>query len=290
MLPGQTKSSFTRSGRALAAGEAEDKSGIHVNVVTGLVKSLSDAPGKLNFVVSPELVEITITPTIPIKEKHATFSGLVKLAPDSDQPSKDGKPIKPNDAFGVGPVGIANDNFVPKFDVSIVLKNPDPEDEEDGPLITLQCVRMLSNAPNSFWQKIGFDGHGNPQLSDPLKNTAIPDVIMGYRIVPVVLNPQHTLPINIEYLQYTISPNIQHFAWSTAYVPTSDGFTDRQTVENTIMSSTAQANRAALLPVLNRYIPDIATTVDLDGMTDSTHAALLSEPVLRLLGEEKAAA
>ncbi len=291
MLPGQSKSSFTRSGRALADGEAQDRSGIHVNVVTGLVKSLSDAPGTLNFVVSPEAVEITVMPTIPIKEKHATFSGLVKLAPESDQPSNPdtGQPIKPNDAFGVGPVGVANDNFIPTFAISIALKNPDPADEEDGPLITLQCVRMLSNAPNALWEKIGFDSHGNPQLSNPLSNTSIPDVVLGYRIVPVVLKPKHTLPINIEYLQYTISLNIQHFSWSTAYVPTSDTFTD-QTVETTIMSPTAQANRAALLPVLNRYIPDIATTVDLDSMTDSTHAALLSQPVLRLLGEEKAAA
>jgi hypothetical protein len=195
----------------------------------------------------------------------------------------------PNEAFGVGPVGMANDDFIPTWSISITPKNPTLDAEADGPLITLQCIRILSNAPNSLWQKIGFDSHGTPQLNDPLNDTAIPNVVMGYRIVPVVLAPDHTLPINIEYLQYTTSPNIQHFDWSTAYVPTSDDFAD-QTVEDTIMSPIAQANRAALLPVLHRYIDDIATTVDLASMTDSTHAALLAEPVLRLLGEEKVAA
>jgi len=295
MLPGQTKSDAKRRRMAALAGApragnaATDDSGIHINVQNGLVKSLTDEAGKLNFVVGPEAVEITVMPTIPIKEKHATFSGLVELAPEKDQPKdKNGQPIKPNDAFGVGPAGVANDNFIPTFEMSITLDNPEADDE--GPLITLQCVRMLSNAPNALWKKIGFDSHGNPQLGDPLKDTGVPDVIMGYRIVPVVLDPQHTLPIYLEYLQYTISPHIQHYAWSTAYVPTTDDFTPSQTVETTIMSPTARANRAVLLPVLNKYIPDIATTVDLDTMTDSTHAALLAQPVLRLLGEEKAAA
>lgn len=291
MLPGQTISSFAPAGKALARDELPDVSGIHVNVPTGLVKSLSDAPGTLNFIVSPETVEITVTPTIPIKESHASFGGLVKLAPEKDQPvDSQGQPITPNEAFGVGPVGIANDDFVPTFNLTVSLKNADAEAGEDGASsITLQCVRILSNAPNSFWRKIDFDRHGNPALGDPLNDTAIPDVVMGYRIVPVVLAPDHTLPINLEYLKYTISPNIQHFAWSTAYVPTSDDF-GGQTVEDTIMSAKAQANRAALLPILHQYIEDIATTVDLESMTNSTHAGLLAQPVLRLLGEERAAA
>jgi hypothetical protein len=288
MLPGQTASSFTSPDRTLADGGPQDVSGIHVNVVSGLVKSLSDVEGKLNFVVSPEAVEITVTPTIPIKESHASFGGLIELAPEKDQPSDDhGNPIKPNEAFGVGPVGVSSDAFTPTFSIKIELKNLDADAKLDGPLITLQCVRILSNAPNSFWQKIDFDGNGNPALGDPLKDTAIPNVVTGYRIVPVVLKPDHTLPINLEYLQYTISPDIQHFAWSTAYVPDTDEFTG-QTVEETIMSTTAQANRAALLPILHQYIADIATTVDLDSMTNGTHAALLAQPVLRLLGEEKA--
>ena len=190
MLPGQTPSSLAPQ-RAKLAGSVnvQDKSGIHVNVVTGLVKSLSDAPGELNFVVGPEAVEISVTTTIPIKESHASFSGLIKLAPESDQPSgQDGKPIVPIEAFGVGPVGVTDDNFIPTFTMAIALKNPTAA-EEDGPLITLQCVRILSNPPNSLWRKITFDGHGNPELNDPLNDTAIANVVMGYRIVPVVLAP-----------------------------------------------------------------------------------------------------
>ena len=293
MLPGLTPSSFGTPGepRLALAGSAaaNDGSGIHLNVTSGLVKTLSDDPSTLDFVVNPEAVEITINTTIPIKENHASFDGLVELAPEQYQPKgADGQPIKPNDAFGVGPVGVTNADFIPELTVSIALTHP-PAEAEAGAQITLQCVRILSNAPNALWQKIVFDGNGNPLLSDPLSDTAIPNVVMGYRVVPVPLAPDHTLPINIEYLKYTIAPQIQHFAWSTAYVPTSDDFTN-QSVEDTIMSPTAQANRAALLPALHRYLPDLATTVDLDDMKDSTHAGLLSQPVLRLLGEEKIAA
>ncbi|KVC62208.1 hypothetical protein WI72_10490 [Burkholderia ubonensis] len=294
MLPGLTPASFgapDASRRTLAASAAQkDVSGIHVNVTSGLVKSLGDDPSALDFVVNPEAVEITINTTIPVKEKYARFDGLVELAPEQYQPkAPDGQPIKPNDAFGVAPVGVANDDFIPTLTVSIALTNNPDTLAEVGAQITLQCVRILSNAPSALWQKIAFDSHGNPVLTDPLTDTAVPDVIVGYRIVPVPLVPDHTLPINLEYLKYTIAPRIQHFAWSTAYVPTSDDFTD-QTVEDTIMSPTAQANRAALLPVLHQYLPDIATTVDLDNMVDGTHAGLLAQPVLRLLGEEKTAA
>jgi len=288
MLPGQTPRSFTsRRAKRAAALDAPDTSGIHVNVSNGLIKSFGDAPGQFDYVVNAENVEFTIQPTIPIKESQATFSGLVKLAPESDQPSNsNGQPIKSNEAFGVGPTGTASDSFVPTFSVVIGFKNPPPKPEAQESLITLECVRILSNVPNSLWQKISFDGNGNPQLSDPLNNTTISDVVVGYRIVPVLLKPKHTLPINLEYLKYTISLNIQHFAWSTAYVPTMDDFSN-QTVEDTIMSTTAQANRRALLPVLHQYIAAISTTVDVASLTDPTHAALLAQPVLRLLGEQK---
>ena len=41
--------------------------------------------------------------------------------------------------------------------------------------------------------------------------------------------------------------------------------------------------------MLHEYIEDVATTVNVASMTDATHAALLSQPVLRLLGEVETA-
>jgi hypothetical protein len=286
MLPGLTPSSFqargdARTRRPLGA-VAQDISGIHINVANGLVKTLSDDPSILDFVVSPETVELTVNATIPIKESHASFSGLVKLAPSALQPvNQDGQTIIPNEAFGVGPTGTASDSFIPTFDVAITLTN-DPAQADVQ--VTLQCVRIFSNAPNSLWQKLNFDGNGNPILGDPLNDATTANVVTGYRVIPIAQVPDHTLPINLEYLQYTIDINAQYFSWSSAYVPAGSAFGDK-TVEDTIMSAAAVANRAALLPAIHDYIAAIATSVNLDSMTNPTHAALLSEPVLSLLGE-----
>ncbi len=179
--------------------------------------------------------------------------------------------------------GMASDSFIPTLRVSITLtNNPDQPNVQ----VTLQCIRIFSNVPNALWQKLDFDSHGTPILDDPLNNTTIPNVISGYKVIAIPLIPDHTLPINLEYLKYTIDPNAQYFSWSTAYVPTSDDFS-HQTVEDTIMNTTAVANRAELLPVIHQYIEAVATTVNVDSMTNSTHASLLSQPVLSLLGEER---
>lgn len=284
MLPGQGGDSATAH-RRLGAGEP-DTGGVHLNVSSGLVKQLSDDPGTLDFVVSPETVELTVGTAIPIKESHAKFSGLVRLAPDDRQPvDQNGRTIVPNEAFGVGPTGTDSASFVPSLEVSITFTNDPGQDVA----VTLECVRVFGNVPNALWKKLQFDSHGTPVLEDPLNKATLANVVSGYKVVPVRVKPDHTLPINLEYLKYTVDPELQHFAWSLAYVALTDDFST-QTVEDTIMSATATSNRAALLPAIHDYIADIVTSVQVQGMTDATHAALLSEPVLRLLGEQRAQA
>lgn len=263
-------------------------SGISIDVTTGLVKSFAGSGGELDFVVSPDTTVLTVGTAIPIKESHATYSGMVKLAPPGLQPTDpndpDGPPITPSEAFGVGPVGTDATGFLPTFDLSIAPTRP----VGGAPDVTLQCIRVLSNVPNALWQKIPFNGNGSPVLSNPLGDTTIANVVTGYRVVPIPTVPDHTLPISLEYLKYTIDPRIQHFSWSPAYVPQSGDFPDT-TVESSIMSATAVANRAALLPALHAYLPNLASTVDVATLTDPTHAALLAQPVMRLLGEERTA-
>jgi hypothetical protein len=277
MLPGHGSDS-----KALRGGDQGDTGGVKLDVSAGLVRQLG-AGAALDFVVSPETVELTISTAIPIKESHATFSGVVRLAAAVDQPQDPhGNPIVPNEAFGVGPAGLSNDSFTPSLEVSITLTN-DPGSHLQP---TLECVRVFSNAPNALWQKLHFDSHGTPILGDVVNDATLANVVTGYRVVPVRVAPHHSLPINIEYLKYTVDPNIGHFAWSGAYIAPDDDFAS-QTVEDTILSQVAVANRAALLPALNACLAGIATSVSVQGMADATHAALMSEPVLRLLGEQR---
>lgn len=281
MLPGHGSDS-----KALRAGDAGDTGGIKLDVSAGLVRQLGGDGGALDFVVSPELVELTISTAIPIKESHASFGGVVRLADAGDQPKdQHGNMIVPNEAFGVGPAGIDSSAFTPSLEVSITLAN----DPGSHPQPTMECVRVFSNAPNALWQKLQFDRHGTPILGDPVNDATLANVITGYKVVPVRVAPHHSLPINIEYLKYTVDPNVGHFAWSGASVASADDFAG-QTVEDTITAKTAVDNRAALLPAIHAYLAEIATSVSLQGMADPTHAALMSEPVLRLLGEQRAQA
>lgn len=259
-----------------------------VNVAKGMIKQLSDNPATLDFVVNPETLALTITVSIPVKESSATFGGLVMLAPASLQPQDaNGQEIKPNDDFGVGPAGIDHADFTPTLTISITPVQVKEDADSDTP--TLQAVRILQNAPNSLWKKIGFDSHGVPQAGDPLNDTSIPNVIVGYTLIPVPQTPDHTLPINIQYLLYTLGPKIQPFSWSTAFVPDADSFTG-EAVEETIAATTAVNNRSALLPVLQGFFPTLTTSPDVDSLTSTSTSGLLHEPVLSLIGEEKSAA
>lgn len=275
MLPGKKALSS-----AVAAPGAD---GVYINVPSGIVKTLSTAPDQLNFVVNPETFALAITTTIPIKESLATFTGLVGLAPDADQPhDAAGNLMTPNEAFGVGPAGVDSASFLPALAVTITLTNA-PAGQ--GKEITLQCVRLLSNVPNALWQTTAFDSKGNPLLDNPLQNTTSANVVTGYRVVPVQLVPDHTLPIDSAYLQYTIDPHIGQFAWSAASSPAT-GPLAGSTVEDSIMLAASVANRAALLPALRAVLTALASTVNVDAMSDSTHAALLSQPVMHLLGQQ----
>ncbi len=283
---GQKQYLLSEKPRKLANADVDDPSVLHFNVSGGIVKQLSEDGSTLDYVINAEKLEFTVTTTIPIKESTSTqlFQGLVMLAPDILQPKDSSKHvITPNEAFGVGPTGTDNESFKPSFSITVTFgtEEPSPKDES-----TLQSIRILNNIPSSLWAKKAFDGNAVPVISDPLNNTTLPNAVVGYRIIPIVLTPDRTLPIELQYLQYTLDLNLQSFILSTPFIPTSDSFKD-DTVEATIMNQIAQNNRKLLLAVLNQFMPDLSLTVDVTNLADPTTSDLLAEPQMRLLGEQK---
>lgn len=237
-------------------------------VASGLIKQLSEKDGELNWIVNPEKFVLTTQSIIP--SKSWTFSKQFTLVePGPDDP-------KPNTDFGVRPVGIESKDFASEHSITLT-------SNEDT---TFYAYYSLRNVPKALWKEIKFDNDGNPILGDPVNDTTIKDVVTGFTLVPFVKDPDHTLPIPIEYLQYTIDPNIQKFWWSKPFVPTTDNV-QGQTVADSIMSKRATDNRNVLLDAIIGNDVAIDKNIDVDGLALQSTSYLLAEPLMRLLGEEK---
>lgn len=267
LLPG------TSSSEALIGADISD-SMLSINVSKGLNKKLSDDGTELDFVVNAEQFEMIITTTIPSKTFSAT--NLLNLA--------DGQP-SPNTNFGCGPTGTDDQNFTSALVIDIRSLS---SSKHNGSAIEpeLDAFYILSNVPKSFWEKTEFDGNHTPIISDPLNDTLISNVMTGIKIVPKIKTPDHTLPIDLEDLEYTIDDNIQHFMFGNGWAPTSDPFS-KETVQDSIMSTIAQNNRNKILNAANQIVPFI-NFVDVQNLACTKGYDLMSEPVLSLLGEDKA--
>jgi len=260
----------------LGAAPADDAPPAVVQIVVsgGLLKTLSDKDGELNYIVSGEKFAMTTQTAIPAKTYQ--FSGHLTLAPDSQQPQRKGQVIQPNTDFGIGPTGTDSAGFTSTHSITI-------DSTEDSQFL---AVRVLRNVPKSLWQKKDFDSHGVPQGVDPLNDTTIGDAVVGYTLVPYVAPPDHTLPIQIDNLKYTIDPNIQHFTWSDPYYPTTDSFAG-ETVPATIDASPATSNRPKLIDAMIAAGLPVSATVDVGDLANPSTNYLLAPPVLRYLGEQK---
>lgn len=263
MLP--QKKDSTRLG---PAADEPDPDVCKLVVTSGLIKQLSENDGELNWIVNPEKFVLTTQSIIP--SKSWTFSKQITLVePGADEPT-------PNLEFGIRPVGIDNKDFSSEHSITITSNES----------TTFHAYYSLKNVPKALWAKIDFDTNGNPILGDPVKDTTIKNVVSGFALVPYVPDPDHTLPIPIEYLQYTIDPNTQKFWWSKPFVPTTDNVQGK-TVADTIMSKTAQDNRNVLLRgIINNNVA-IDKAIDVDGLAHQSTSYLLADPLMRLLGEEK---
>jgi hypothetical protein len=259
--------------RALAAGEQgggapgadPPVSIVQILPQGGLIKRLSDTDGDLNWVFNGEELRLVTVTAIPVKDW--TFSSNVRLAPDAPPPNTD---------FGVGPVGVASDRLDSKHTVEISTNEPS----------LFLADPVISKVPTALWQTRDFDKNGVPKDLDPLNGTTIDGAYTGFAISPLVTAKDHTLPIPIGNLDYTIVSPVRKFAWTDATGPATDPF-DGQTVWDTIAAPGPHAVRSQLVDAIARQQWPVPGQIDVTELSSLDAYDLLANPTLRLLGEQR---
>jgi hypothetical protein len=238
---------------------------VQITIAKGLAKQLSDADGELNWVVNGEGVQLVARSAIPTKGWD--FSPNVKLAAGAQ---------KHNTGFGVGPVGLTEEQFVSTQKVEITATNDDE----------FRAQPLLGNVPAALWQKREFDEHGVPVGVDPLNSTTIEGVAVGCTLTPFTKDPDHTLRVKIEDLEYTVASPIKPFDWSPGAAPEGDRFGD-ETVWETIAATAPSKVRSDLLDAMKAEGRPLPTRLDLSELSSRAEYDLLADPSLRLLGEQR---
>ena len=240
---------------------------VQITPSAGLLKRLSDTEGELNWVVSGTALTLVTQSAIPTKD-WTFLSGNVRLAPDAPTPATD---------FGVGPTGTSVKDFTSTHTIEIVA-------EEAGSLFL--ATPLQRNVSTALWQPRKFDDNGVPVNIDPLNDTTIAGVAVGFTLAPFVPEPDHTMPIPLENIQYTIVDPIVPLGWSDATVPPTDAFAPQE-VWQTIGAEHPAAIRASLAQACAS--DGFAVPVDIDVSELATEGAydLVASPVLRLLGEQR---
>jgi hypothetical protein len=271
LLPSQPAPSTAgrlAAGPAAAAATATDDTApavVQIAVQNGLVKRLSDKDGELNWVVNGQELQLVTQSAIPTKDW--SFSSNVTLVADAPALNQD---------FGVGPVGVDSGALTSTHEITIT-------STEDS---TFHADPVLRNVPTSLWQKREFDQNGVPVGVDPLNSTTLEGVGVGFTITPFVTPPDHTLPIKIEDLEYTVADPIKPFEWTDAVAPETDPFTD-ETVWDTIAATGPAAVRSQLVTAIAGEGWAVPTQIDVTELSSQAAYDLLANPVLRLLGEER---
>ena len=269
-----TKSAMLASTATVDTPQDSPPAVLQINSSIGVLNTFDPATG-LDWLVDGHTFQCTIVSTIPIKTYEFQSSDIV-LAPDAMQPQSNGAPVVPNTDFGVGPAGVDPSAF--KSDLTLAITT-----DEDS---QFDAVMVVTGVSKAMWEKRNFDSKGVPQNVDPLNDTTIPEVLTGFTLVPTVPPPDQTpLPIPLENLQYTVDPAIQLLKWSHPVVQTSDAFPADRTVQNTIGTDLAAANRAAIIASINRSGFAVATDVDVSSLADPATSYLLAPAELRYLGE-----
>ncbi|WP_051324775.1 DUF6603 domain-containing protein [Candidatus Solirubrobacter pratensis] len=265
LIPSAPAASARKLGLAAGADDTKVPAVVQIVVQAGLLKRLTDEDGQLNWVVSGEQLQLVTQSAIPTKDW--TFSPNVTLAPDAPVPNTD---------FGVGPVGVGSGELTSTHTIEIV----STEDSE------FHADPVVRNVPAALWRQRQFDSHGVPVGVDPLNGTTVDGVAVGFTITPFVKPPDHTLPIKLVDLEYTIADPIKPFAWTDAIAPETDPFTD-QTVWGTIAAAGPASVRSALVAAIASEGRAMPKTIDVSELSTQAAYDLVANPVLRLLGEQK---
>lgn len=234
---------------------------VQITVQDGLLRRLSDADGELNWVVDGETLRLVTESAIP--STHWQFTGDVRLAPDSPAPNTD---------FGVGPVGLANGALTSTHQVAITA----------GAFL---AEPVLRNVPAALWREVQFDDHAVPTGLDPLNDTTVNGVAVGFTFAPAADQPRHTLPVRIEDLDYSPVAG-PRFGWTDAIAQQTDPFTD-ETVWDTIDAQAARTVRSQLIGAMAAEGWPMPDRVDVAELASRASYNLAANPVLRLLGEQR---
>ena len=263
MLPSRPPPAAAKSG--LMAAADPPPAVLQLRVADGMVKELTEAPGELNWIVNGTRLRLETQSSIPIKTW--SFGERIELVEEGP---------KPTEEIGVGPTGASVEEFESKCVITLT-------STEDS---VLGAKWVLGNVPKALWEPRQFDQHGVPIGVDPVNDTTIENALVGFALEGIVPPPDHTLPIPLEYLQYTIDPEIQHFKWSDAPAPTSDPFGE-ETVWETIDDPGATATRSALVGAIKAEGLPVPGEIDVAELADEATYDLIAPPVLSLLGEQK---
>jgi hypothetical protein len=262
---------------------------VQIKMTDGLLKTLSETGEEtLNYVVDSQHFKMEVT-AIPSKEPdfvpkntRPNFKAAPIDLPDKLQPTdEDGNIIQPNTVFGVGPVGIGSEPDAFKATLAVEI--------DSSADVKFHAVRILKNVSKAFWEKPGFsdDGKSVPKL-DPLNDTTIKNVLVGFQIIPFVTPPDKTRPIDLEYLKYTVDEeHIESFRWSAPIIPGADNFSAETVVATLNDPNHAVKNRPPLLRAMKAAGFPVAQTIDAGDLGDPAKTYLEDAPVLALLGEAK---
>ncbi|HEY5317669.1 MAG TPA: DUF6603 domain-containing protein, partial [Solirubrobacteraceae bacterium] len=240
---------------------------VQITPSAGLLKRLSDKEGELNWVMSGTTLRLVTQSAIPIKDWRF-LSDNVSLAPLTPTPTID---------FGVGPTGTSVDAFKSTHTIEIVA-------EEQGSLFL--ATPLQRNVSTALWQPRTFDGNGVPVGLDPLKDTTIAGVAVGFTLEPFVPDPGHTLAIPLENIEYTIVEPIVPLQWSDATLPLSDDFPPQE-VWQTVGAPDPTAIRMALAEACAGDGFAVPTDIEVSELATAAAYDLVASPVLRLLGEQR---
>lgn len=241
---------------------------LQINALQGIVKTFDAASG-LDWLVDGDTFQCAVVSAIPLKTYTLSGGGAASLVLVSPA-------TPPSTDFGVGPTGTDAGGFSSELALTITSTESSQFD----------VVMQLQNVSKALWEKRQFDRNGVPQNVDPMADTTIPNVLTGFALIPTAPAPDHTLPIAMNNLQYTVDPAIQALAWSIPVIQTSDPFTT-QDVASTIGTPGVGANRAALIQAICRSGFDVDANVHVSTLSNPVGSYLLALPVLRYLGETR---
>lgn len=268
--PMSKPSTSALTGATQTSSPIETDSICGASVTGGLVKQLDSGQG-CDWVINPELLELTSFSVVPGNHASVTLDGV------SQPQDGDWEQVK----IGVGPVGVPDGALESSHLVTLTRK-----DAETGGL-TFDCEPVTTNVPAATWSVAAAISPSLDGLNT--RPRTLQGSLTGLRLRPTVPTPDQTLPISLTPLQYSSDPLTLTTPGPAATPATSDSF-DQSTaiaeIQHTLTDQQVSQRRASILTTLVHAGLDVPTGVDLSAFAAAAPAVLTGTPVLSLLGEQ----